>query len=145
MTTAEQKGCYTHILFLFQILCYYFAHENRNYPFCSTCLFYIFNSDILHISETLPKCTVIVTATRTKSNPVLVFFTLIFVNINETIDFCCSLRSRQHASRNITGKRNDTFASFTDRCYNIFSNLHILQYFISTGGYFICHLSVHLM
>ena len=39
MTTAEQKGCYTHILFLFQILCYYFAHENRNYPFCSTCLF----------------------------------------------------------------------------------------------------------
>ena len=40
MTTAEQKGCYTHILFLFQILCYYFAHENRNYPFCSTCLFF---------------------------------------------------------------------------------------------------------
>lgn len=67
--------------------------------------FYIFNSDILHISETLPKCTVIVTATRTKSNPVLVFFTLIFVNINETLDFYCSLRSRQHALRNITGKQ----------------------------------------
>ena len=29
-----------HILFLIQILCYYFAHENRNYPFCSTCLFF---------------------------------------------------------------------------------------------------------
>lgn len=43
MTTAEQKNvCNTHILFLFQILCYYFAHENRNYPFCSTCLFSIF-------------------------------------------------------------------------------------------------------
>ena len=41
MTTAEQNGCYTHILFLIQILCYYsFAHENRNYPFCSTCLFF---------------------------------------------------------------------------------------------------------
>ena len=42
MTTAEQNGCYTHILFLFQILCYYFAHENRNYPFCSTYLFFKF-------------------------------------------------------------------------------------------------------
>ena len=42
MTTAEQNGCRTHILFLFQILCYYFAHENRNYPFCSTCLFFKF-------------------------------------------------------------------------------------------------------
>ena len=40
MTTAEQNVCNTHILFLFQILCYYFAHENRNYPFCSTCLFF---------------------------------------------------------------------------------------------------------
>ena len=40
MTTAEQNVCNTHMLFLFQILCYYFAHENRNYPFCSTCLFF---------------------------------------------------------------------------------------------------------
>ena len=42
MTTAEQNVCNTHILFLFHILCYYFAHENRNYPFCSTCLFFKF-------------------------------------------------------------------------------------------------------
>lgn len=40
MTTAEQKRLLYSYTLLIQILCYYFAHENRNYPFCSTCLFF---------------------------------------------------------------------------------------------------------
>ena len=82
MTTAEQNGCYTHIPFLIQILCYYFAHENRNYPFCSTCLFFqIYGSEYQILNSKF-----IVSAPQRKSNPVFLFFTLIFVNTNDKFD-----------------------------------------------------------
>ena len=123
MTTAEQNGCYTHILFLFQILRYYFAHENRNYPFCSTCLFSIFFRSekqysfcdliswivkiyaVFMIKQPYFLCIVIVTALSWKSNPVFLFFTLIFVYINVNtfhshIKFCQCLCIINHITAN---------------------------------------------
>ena len=43
----KQNVCNTHLPFHFSILCNYFAHENRNYPFCSPAFVLRFCGNIL--------------------------------------------------------------------------------------------------
>ena len=53
----KQNVCNTHLPFHFSILCNYFAHENRNYPFCSPAFVFIFfMKEIYFLSKSHSNC-----------------------------------------------------------------------------------------